>query len=207
MTKVKNIIFDLGNVLYDIDFTKMYESFMALGIPNFETYFTLNQSNPLFFELEKGQCTKEQFFDGFRKIAPVVLSDEQITTAWNSLLIGYRKAAINWILENDRKYDIYLFSNTNQLHFDHFIPEFEREVADVRFESIFKKAYFSHQLGMRKPDLASFSQIIENESLIAEETLFIDDNEPNIKGAALLGMQTLHLKEGMKVHQCIHEFL
>lgn len=207
MTKVKNIIFDLGNVLYDIDFTKMYASFKALGIPNFETYFTLNQSNPLFFELEKGQCTTEQFFEGFREITPVFLTNEQIKTAWNSLLIGYRKAAINWILENDRKYQLFLFSNTNQIHFDHFIPEFEREVADVPFESIFKKAYFSHQLGMRKPDTASFIQIIENESLIAEETLFIDDNEPNIRGAASTGMQTLHLKDEMKMHLCIQEYL
>jgi putative hydrolase of the HAD superfamily len=207
MNPVKNIIFDLGNVLYDIDFTKMYQSFEELGIPHFETYFTLNQSDPLFFELEKGTINQTQFFEGFNKISPVVLSPLQITTAWNSLLMGYRKAAINWILENDRAYNIYLFSNTNQIHFDHFIPEFEREVADVPFQSIFKKAYFSHELGMRKPDPASFAQILENESLMASETLFIDDNKPNVEAAASLGMSTIHLTEGMKIHQCIFDYL
>ena len=53
MAITKNLIFDLGNVLYDIDFVKMYGAFEALGIPNFENHFTLNKSDPLFFDLEK----------------------------------------------------------------------------------------------------------------------------------------------------------
>ena len=62
-------------------------------------------------------------------------------------------------------------------------------------------------MGMRKPDPASFTYIVEKEGLVANETLFIDDNEPNIVSAASVGLQVLHLKEGMTVEKDIEAYL
>ena len=88
MTPVKNLIFDLGNVLYDIDFDIMYARFDALGIPNFENHFTLNKSDQLFFDLEKGLINETEFCKGFNQLYQLELSHQQIIDAWNSLLIG-----------------------------------------------------------------------------------------------------------------------
>lgn len=198
MAITKNLIFDLGNVLYDIDFTKMYAAFDELGIPNFENHFTLNKSDQIFFDLELGLISQQQFCEGFNALYNLDLQKQQIITAWNSLLIGYRKESIEWVKNHNGKYATFLYSNTNQIHYDYFIPQFEQQMGG-NFENLFKTPYFSHKMGQRKPDPASFLHILEKEGLIAEETIFIDDNEPNVKAAASVGLQVLYLQPGMTV--------
>jgi len=200
MPVVKNLIFDLGNVLYDIDFAKMYGAFEKLGIPHFENHFTLNKSDQLFFDLEKGLVNENQFIERFNQLYNLNLSKQQIIDAWNALLVGYRKQSIEWVKAHNEAYPTFLFSNTNQIHYDHFIPEFTRAIGGD-FENLFKTPYYSHKMGQRKPDPASFQFILEKEGLIAAETIFIDDNEPNIIAAASVGLQVLFLQPGMRVEK------
>jgi putative hydrolase of the HAD superfamily len=198
MATTKNLIFDLGNVLYDIDFTKMYAAFNDLGIPNFENHFTLNKSDQIFFDLELGLISEQQFCEGFNSLYNLSLTNQQIIAAWNALLVGYRPQSIEWVKANNNNYNTFLYSNTNQIHYDHFIPQFEQELGG-NFEKLFKTPYFSHKMGQRKPDPASFKHILEKEGLVAEETIFIDDNEPNIIAGASVGLQVLYLQPGMRV--------
>jgi putative hydrolase of the HAD superfamily len=207
MAAVKNLIFDLGNVLYDIDFKKMNTAFTSIGIKDIDQHFTLNKSHPLFLDLEMGFVNEQEFYEGVRTLVNLPLSNEQIQFAWNALLVGFRKNSIEWIKQNNTKYNIFLYSNTNQIHQDHFIAEFGNKVAAYPFVSLFKKPYYSHEMGMRKPDPASFTYILEKEGLVASETLFIDDNEPNIIAAASVGLQVLHLKEGMTVEKDMAAYL
>jgi glucose-1-phosphatase len=207
MAAIKNLIFDLGNVLYDIDFKKMNAAFTSIGIEGMDKHFTLNKSHPLFLDLEMGFVNEQAFYDGVRALVNLPLSNEQIQFAWNALLVGFRKNSIEWIKQNNTKYNTFLYSNTNQIHHDYFIIEFENKVANYSFVSLFKTPYYSHEMGMRKPDPASFTYILEKEGLMASETLFIDDNEPNIIAAASVGLQVLHLKEGMTVEKDIAAYL
>ena len=206
MTPIKNIIFDLGNVLYDIDFNIMFDQFRELGIPDFQNHYTLNQSDELFFDLEKGFIDEVAFCNRFNQLYNLSLSQDQIIKAWNSLLKGYRKESMDWIKANQQKFPMFLFSNTNQIHFDFFIPQFEREIGGD-FEALFVTPYYSHKMGMRKPDPASFQYILDQEGLIAAETLFIDDNEPNVIAAVLLGLQVLHLQPGMFIEKELPKLL
>ena len=196
MTPVKNIIFDLGNVLYDIDFKIMYKRFHEFGIPNFENHFTLNQSDPLFFDLEKGLIDQVAFCKGLNQMYNLSLSHDQIINAWNSLLIRFREKSLDWIKAHQQKIPMFLYSNTNQIHYNFFIPQYKQEVGG-NFEKLFKTTYYSHEIRMRKPDPASFQYILEQEGLIAAETLFIDDNEPNVAAASSVGLQVLYLQPGM----------
>ena len=200
MATTKNLIFDLGNVLYDIDFVKMYKAFEALGIPNFENHFTLNKSDQIFFDLEKGFINETAFCEGFNKLYHLSLSHQEIVDAWNALLVGYRKESIEWVKDHNSQFSTFLYSNTNQIHYDHFIPQYSREIGG-NFENLFKTPYYSHKMGQRKPDPASFQFILDKEGILAEETLFIDDNEPNIIAAASVGMQVLFLQAGMRVEK------
>jgi FMN phosphatase YigB (HAD superfamily) len=200
MAATKNLIFDLGNVLYDIDFSKMYAAFDTLGIPNFENHFTLNKSDQIFFDLEKGLITEEEFCNGFNALYKLSLTNDQIVGAWNALLIGYRRESIDWVKQHNSIYPTFLYSNTNQIHYDHFIPQFTQEIGGY-FENLFKTPYYSHKMGQRKPDPASFQHILDKEGLKAEETLFIDDNEPNVIAAASVGLQVLYLQPGMRVEK------
>jgi glucose-1-phosphatase len=198
MAQIKNIIFDLGNVLYDIDFEIMYQRFDQLGIPNFENHFTLNKSDELFFDLEKGFINEEEFCVGFNALYQLDLPRHQIIQAWNSLLIGFRKNSMEWVKANQELYPTFLYSNTNQIHYDYFIPQYAQEMGG-NFNDLFKKPYYSHEMGMRKPDPASFQFILDQEGLNASATLFIDDNEPNVLAAASVGLQVLFLKPGMYI--------
>lgn len=200
MTSIKNIIFDLGNVLYDIHFDKMYASFAQLGIPNFEKHFTLNKADPLFLELEMGHISTSEFYEGFRHLYGLPITDQEICNAWNSLLIGFRKESIQWIRANNAQYRSFLYSNTNQIHYDHFIPQFEKELGGS-FEALFVTPYYSHQMGQRKPDPSSFQYILEKEGLLAAETLFIDDNLPNINAALSVGLKVSYLEPGMRIEK------
>lgn len=206
MTPVKNLIFDLGNVLYDIDFDRMYAKFDQLGIPNFQNHFTLNKSDELFFDLEKGLVNATSFCEKFNEHYQLQLSHDQIIAAWNALLIGFRPKSIDWIKAHQAQFPTFLYSNTNQIHYDFFIPQFEQQMGGD-FESLFKKPYYSHQMGMRKPDPASFQFILDQEGLIASETLFIDDNEPNVLAAASVGLQVLFLEPGMYIESVLPELL
>lgn len=206
MTPIKNIIFDLGNVLYDINFEIMYARFDQLGIPNFENHFTLNKSDELFFDLEKGLISEVEFCEGFNTLYQLQLNHAQIIEAWNSLLIGFRKSSMDWVKANHQQYATFLYSNTNQIHYDYFIPQYAAEIGGA-FESLFKKPYYSHEMGMRKPDPASFQYILDQEGLIAAETLFIDDNEPNVLAAESIGLQVLFLKSGMFIENELPKLL
>lgn len=206
MKSIKNILFDLGNVLYDIDFDVMYQRFHQLGIPNFENHFTLNKSDALFFELEKGEVDAIQFCARFNQLYQLELSDSTIIDAWNSLLIGFRKDSMDWVKLNRNQFDVFLYSNTNQIHYDYFIPQYAREIGGD-FNSLFKKPYYSHKMGMRKPDPTSFQFILNQEGLIAAETLFVDDNAPNIVAAASVGLKVLHLKPGMYIENELPKLL
>jgi putative hydrolase of the HAD superfamily len=207
MAAIKNLIFDLGNVLYDIDFKKMNAAFTSIGIEGMDKHFTLNKSHPLFLDLEMGFVNEHEFYEGVRNLVNLPLTNNQIQFAWNALLVGFRKNSIEWIKQNNTKFNAFLYSNTNQIHHDYFIAEFENKVANYSFVSLFKTPYYSHEMGMRKPDPASFTYILEKEGLVASETLFIDDNEPNIIAAASVGLQVLHLKEGMTVEKDIAAYL
>jgi putative hydrolase of the HAD superfamily len=124
------------------------------------------------------------------------LNKDQIIKAWNSLLIGFREKSLDWLKSNQSNFSLFLYSNTNQPHQDYFLAQYTREIGGD-FNALFKKPYYSHEMGMRKPDPASFQYILDQEGLIAAETLFIDDNEPNIAAAASVGLQVLNLQPGM----------
>ncbi len=207
MAPIKNIIFDFGNVLYDIDFERMNTAFKKLGVNDFESYFGFHHSAPIFLDLEQGFITAEQFCKGLIQLTGVQADDQAIMEAWKAILIGYRKESVAWLEQNRNNYQLFLFSNTNRIHYNHFIPQFEREVANYPFESLFKKPFYSHQLGQRKPTPSSFQFIMVQEELIPEETLFVDDSEPNITAAASVGLNVLHLKKGMKVETHLRDFL
>ena len=108
MAAVKNLIFDLGNVLYDIDFKLMNQAFASIGIQGFDQHFTLNKSHQLFLDLEMGLINEPAFYEGVRALANLPLTDAQIKFAWNALLVGFRKNSIQWIKDNNNKFQNFL---------------------------------------------------------------------------------------------------
>ena len=189
MKKIKNIIFDLGGIFIEIDFKKSETAFAELGVPNFKSFFTQYTASPLFEDLETGKITPEEFYDLFRKQTSSTLTDEQIRDAWNALLGTFPLERLTWLEEIRSKYNIYLYSNTNLIHYRKFQEIYQQCTGKQSFDDYFIKAYYSHDLKLRKPYVESFKKLLELENLEASETLFVDDTNTNTEGAAAAGMQ------------------
>jgi putative hydrolase of the HAD superfamily len=194
MEGIKNIIFDLGGVFLNIDFSKTEKAFIELGVDQFSEMFTQHHSNDLFVLLETGTISPEAFYEAFRKGTGTDLSDETIKTAWNALLLDFRTPSLEWLKQIKNKYRIFLFSNTNKIHHDAFIQSYRQQTGNADFDAFFEKAYYSQNMGMRKPNPEPFLHILKEQNLVAAETLFIDDTIKNIEAAKALGMQTVHLQ-------------
>jgi putative hydrolase of the HAD superfamily len=194
MEGVKNIIFDLGGVLLNIDFSITEKAFKELGVTQFSNMFTQHHSNDLFVQLETGEISPEDFYEAFRRGTGTNLSDETIKKTWNALLLDFRAPTLSWLETIRSKYRIFLFSNTNQIHHDAFIESYQQLTGNREFDTIFEKAYYSQNMGMRKPNPEPFLYILKENNLNAKETLFIDDTIKNIETAHALGLKTIHLQ-------------
>lgn len=191
---VKNIIFDLGGVILDLDFERMTQQFYKLGIPDFEDYFTLKKQVDFFEALELGLITPEGFCDRLREEAKVDVDNEAIEEAWNLILKDFSSERMNYLERISEKYNIFLFSNTNSIHAKCFEKRCLEQTGRT-LESYFKQVFYSNSLHLRKPDMVAFKEVLERSGLQAAETLFIDDNLANIVGAQKVGLQTIHLQK------------
>lgn len=190
---IKNIIFDLGGVFMNLDFGLTERAFIDLGVTAFPGMFNQHHSNDLFEKLETGKISDQEFYEAFRRESGIALTDEQIRRAWNALMLDFPQERLDWLERIRDKYRIYLFSNTNSIHYDAFTEILARENHCTDFDSYFIKAYYSHTLGLRKPYVESYQQILSEQQLDPAETLFIDDTAKNLVGASQAGLQTLHL--------------
>ena len=191
---VKNIIFDLGGVILDLDFERMTQQFYKLGIPDFEDYFTLKKQVDFFEALELGLITPEGFCDRLREEAKVDVDNEAIEEAWNLILKDFSSERMNYLERISEKYNNFLFSNTNSIHAKCFEKRCLEQTGRT-LETYFKQVFYSHSLHLRKPDMVAFKEVLESSGLQAAETLFIDDNLANIVGAQKVGLQTIHLQK------------
>lgn len=191
--KTKNIIFDFGGVILNIDYQLTIDAFKEIGMNNFEMAYSQASQIHLFDNLEKGLISPEQFRDGIRLASGLDLSDEKIDYAWNKIILDLPKHRIDLILKIKNNYNCFLLSNTNIIHYDLYIKQLQN-LGMNSFDDVFLKAYFSFEMGMRKPDAEIFEFVLKQESLNADETLFIDDSIQHIETANTLGINTYHLK-------------
>jgi len=191
LNKIKNIIFDYGNVIFRIDFKRTQHSFTELGIKNVDRFFAHTGHDPLFDEFEQGLISSDEFREGIRRITEQQdLTNEQIDKAWNTLLVGVPEGTHEVLLQAKKKYRTFLLSNNNEIHYKWIMEYLNTEFNLPSNEFFFEKDYYSHLMKMRKPNADIFQFVLDAHGLIPEETLFIDDSSQHIKTAVNLGLQT-----------------
>jgi len=191
MNKLKNIIFDYGNVIFTIDFNRAQHSFSELGIKNVTQFFSHKAHNPIFDQFEQGFISAADFRAGIREVAGIPsLTDTEIDHAWNSLLIGVPEPNHDLLLLAKKKYRTFLLSNNNEIHYNWIMNYLKTEHQLESNAIFFEKDYYSHLMKMRKPNPEIFEYVLKDYKLDPAETLFIDDSLQHLKTAASLGMQT-----------------
>lgn len=192
---IKNILFDLGGVLLNLDMGKTREAFARLGWKE-ENWKGITRSGYLIFEnLEIGVDTPEQFRQKVRELLPGNPADEEIDYAWNAMLVDFPDGVVDYLVELRKKYRLYLLSNTNELHVRRFNQIFE-DAYGYPISQLFEKCYYSNEIGFRKPDPEAFRAVLRDAAIGPEETLFVDDLKDNTDAAQKLGMKTLHITAG-----------
>lgn len=194
MQNIDNIIFDLGGVILTLNMPLAEQKFTALGVKNYNELFRSGNVSSFFKDYEVGAIDNATFLNSLRELAGLPLTDEQLIDAWNAMLGIFPKERIELLHNLKSKYRLFLFSNTNALHLDKFRKIYADTFDNATFDDHFEKTYYSQLLGKRKPDVASYKQIITEQNLDASRTLFIDDSSLNIEGAISAGLQGVHIK-------------
>ncbi len=197
---IKTLIFDLGGVIYDVDYLKTINAFKALGIDRFAEIYAKAGQSDLFNDLEEGKISRLVFVERIKTLSRKDLTNSQIINAWNSMLLGFMPDALSCLKRLSGSCRLFLLSNTNEIH----IKEIENRVGTDFFSdfcSLFEKVYLSHELGLRKPHTDVFNYILEEKGLKANETLFIDDSIQHVEGALRAGLQAHHLLDEQTIDQ------
>ena len=192
-TKIKNIIFDLGGVILDIDENIVYKELEKMGV-NIAELAHSKDFIDIMSKFDTGIYTAPTFR---RKMKALVgqdkMTDQRFDAIWNAMLLDIPRERIEAIEQVKKHYKIFLMSNTNEIHYDLYVRDLQLRFGYNEFDALFNKSYFSFDIHLEKPDPRFFELILDHEGLTPEETLFIDDTAANIKVAKSLGINTYHI--------------
>jgi len=190
----KNILFDLGGVILDINIQATLKLFYEMGFPSEMLQFPNSMNTDVYFKYQTGKLDTGQFRDEIRKTSGVDMTNQALDDAWNAMIVRFPKERVELLKVLSKRYNLYMLSNTSALH----VQVFEKMFLDLAGESmhkIFKKIYYSHEIGWHKPDKEAWEYVIKDSGIKAEETLFLDDDIHNIKASQELGFQAIHIHE------------
>ncbi len=192
--RIRNILFDLGGVILDIDIHATLKGFYELGFPADLLQYPFNMSTDIFFKYETGRIDTVEFRNEIRRKTGVKMTDEEFDRAWNAMIVRIPKERTGLLKALSKRYDLYMLSNTSALHVTVF-EKMYREAAGIPMHQAFKKIYYSHEIGCHKPDHDAWQHVIRDSGILPRETLFLDDNIHNIKASQELGFQAIHIHE------------
>jgi putative hydrolase of the HAD superfamily len=195
---IKNILFDLGGVILDIDVQATLQRFYELGFPAQLMQYPHSMETDLFFKYEIGKLSAAEFRDEIRKVAGVDMTDEDFHEAWTAMLLRIPRERCDLLQALSKRYDLYMLSNTSDLHAPVFEQMF-RDTAGMDMHDLFTKIYYSHEIGFRKPDRDAWEYVVRDAGIHPGETLFLDDNIHNIKASQELGFQAIHIHERLSL--------
>jgi glucose-1-phosphatase len=194
-SSIRNIIFDLGGVVLNINTRLTLDALKHLGWEGASEEKIISEIKDVFLNMEKGKISAGLFRNYIRQLTGSGSNDEEIDKAWTAMILDIPADRVKYLEKLRKRYRLFLLSNTNEIHKEKFHREFEQNYG-YPFHGLFERNHYSHEMGKRKPDPAIFLQVLEENRLVASESLFIDDMEENIKSAESVGMQGLYIQPG-----------
>jgi FMN phosphatase YigB (HAD superfamily) len=184
---IKNIIFDFGDIFINLDKQATYKAMAALGVAEITA-----EMIAVYHQYEKGLITTERFIGFFYN--KFGIPEVDLIAAWNAILLDFPKERLDFLkeLSASKKYRLFLLSNTNDLHIE-CIQNSLGEMFYSEFKNCFEQFYLSHEINFRKPDSEIYEFVLNENNLIAAETLFVDDLKENTDSASKLGIHVWNL--------------
>jgi glucose-1-phosphatase len=189
--EIKTIVFDLGNVIIDLEIERTWASLRHyLGDDFYEKIKEIYPTGDVFIDFEVGRISEKTFFETLQKASEQPVSIRLLMEAWNAMLLTINPVRFKMLTRLKEKYNVFLLSNTNETHVNFVdgylqtIFGFSIKEFDARY---FNRVYYSHLIHLRKPNISIYDYVINDAKILPSETLFIDDNEDNIKGVIKAG--------------------
>lgn len=194
LNNIKNVIFDLGGVIIDLELPAAYSAFADLSGLTIEQVVDKTRGLMLFTDYEQGLISSEEFRLQIGNLLLIEPTESVIDQAWCAMLGGIPMQRLQLLTRLKKRYNLFALSNTNDIHAEKFDAIVEKSTGNPdKLSDYFEKVYYSHQMKMRKPQVEIYQAVLDDQGLNPGNTLFIDDNYDNINGADALGIQTLHL--------------
>lgn len=192
---IKNIVFDFGGVIVDINRDKAVQTFMNIGLKDAEKRLDKYHQTGIFQELEEGHLSAEGFRVKLGELCNRELSTEEVKQAWMGFITGINLDKLDYMTELKKSYRIYLLSNTNPYVMSWACsPQFSSQGKSLA--DYCDKLYLSYQIGYTKPSPLIFNFMLKDSGMIPSETLFVDDGASNIQIGKELGFQTYQPQNG-----------
>lgn len=193
MNQIKNLIFDIGDVIVDIDYNSTVAEFQKLAKIDFAEIVSYSKQHPLFDQFERGEINAQEFRNQLKPFLKPDTSDEAINRAWNAILIHFPREKFDLLMALKQRYRTFALSNINEIH----VAEIDRVAKQClhvsAFADFFHHAFYSNEVGHRKPELAIYQYVMDAGQILPSETLFIDDKAENVDAAKALGWQAHQL--------------
>ena len=190
---IDTLVFDLGGVVINLSYQKTYEALSQLSGKTVDEISLLAQHAQEFKLYETGRIDDAAFRNFIRTTLGIEISDIQVDAAWNAMLLDIPPVRLKTLLKLRSSYQLFLLSNTNAIHLRAFNEMVKRISGQPNLDYCFDKTYYSHEVGMRKPDVEIYEHVIKENSLRPGQTLFFDDLVPNLAGASQAGLKTYHV--------------
>ena len=207
MNEIKSIIFDLGGVILNLDYSKTENEFKKFGILHFKELYSQKKQTLLFDDFEKGKINPKEFISFLKEAENLKIKEIDFINAWNAMLLEIPIEKLQFINGLKKDYKIFLLSNTNEIHIKKFEKDLKKNNMLEQFYKCFDKIYYSSRMGKRKPEKNCFNQVLEENGLIAENTLFIDDSIQHIEGAEKAGIKTFHLEKNKSILDLVPDII
>ena len=188
---IKNIIFDLGGVVIDIDPSASFSAMQALAADSVSVIGQFSEHSEVFLDYEKGLIDDEAFRNGIRQLTHRSdLDADAIDQAWCRMLLQIPPDRLQLLSRLKEQYRTFVLSNTNAIHVDAFNRMINSASGQPAIDYFFEEVYYSHELKMRKPEAEIYQYIVDRSQLVPHETLFLDDREENLVAAKESGINT-----------------
>lgn len=202
---LRNIIFDLGDVIIPIDLRAPIRNFAVLSGLSEEEVENLWQEHGLTNQYETGLIDDDAFRQHVRRLLKNDRwADEVIDTAWNTVLLDLPLERIERIKQLQQRYRLFLLSNTSPIHIRQ-VNYLLTKMGEPTLENLFERVFYSYEVKLAKPSPDIYTHVLQTAGLTAQETAFLDDNALNIQAAAGLGIQAVHVQPPLTILDYLNE--
>lgn len=203
---IKDIVFDFGGVLIEIDTANAIKKFSELGLDNPQSYLNSYRQTGIFYALENGDITGEEFVSELSKLCGCNITYADARDAWMGFIVKVQTEYLQWLQNIRPKYRLSILSNTNP-----FLQGWARSSSFTPdgkgLDDYFDALFLSYLMHCSKPSEAIYEKMLKDGDMKPEETLFVDDSEKNIEAAQKAGINVLLVKNGEDWRPALQQFL